>query len=86
MTPIGVDRFDWEIITFVVRWAPYGGPKEDDVMPTFGMTCEELQKRFTAIVSALIRSESLRVTRGQHELLARAVDLLPPEVRAARRG
>lgn len=86
LTPIGVDRFDWEIVTFVVKWAPYGGPREDDVIPTFGMTCQELQKRFTAIVNAMIGSETLRVTRRQHELLKRAVALLETDATAEPRG
>lgn len=84
-TPIGVDRFDWEIVAFVVKWAQYGGPREDDVMPAFGMTCQELQKRFTTIVNALIRSESLRVTRQQHELLKRALELVAADATAVRR-
>lgn len=84
--PIGVDRFDWEIVTYVVKWAPYGGPREDDVMPTFGMTCQELGKRFNVIVNSLINSESLLVTRRQHELLKRAVELLDTGFRAGRPG
>lgn len=84
-TPIGVDRFDWEIVTFAVQWAPYGGPGDEDVMPAFGIMSHEFQKRFTVIVNALIRSDELRVTRRQHELLTRAVELLETPVTAARR-
>lgn len=85
-TPIGVDRFDWEIVTFAVTWAPYGGPEDEDVMPAFGITRQEFQRRFAAIVNALIRSDELRVTRRQHQLLERAIELLKTDVTAARRG
>jgi hypothetical protein len=42
---VQLDRFDWELVDFVLTWQPYGGPREEDVMPLFGMTCERLHQR-----------------------------------------
>ena len=31
-----VDRFDMEIVEFMLSWAPYGGPPEEECVPLFG--------------------------------------------------
>ena len=72
---MGVDRFDWEIITYMVSWAPYAGPREDDALPAFGMTNSQLQERFTAIVTEL-HNRPLRLNREQYELLWSAMELV----------
>lgn len=76
--PAGVDRFDWEILAYVVSWAPYSGPSEDDVMPAFGMTLHQLEERFALIVEVLLARRRLQLNRQQRELLGRAVKLRPP--------
>ena len=78
--PAGVDRFDWEVVTFVLHWAPYGGADDADVVPTFGMPYRRLEKRFAAIVNDLaLRTVGgeVRLDRQQREVLRRAVKLLP---------
>lgn len=74
--PAGVDRFDWEIVCFMLSWAPYGGASEEDVFSGFGMTGQQLNERFAAIVSRLTVPGSLRLNRSQRELLKRAADHL----------
>jgi hypothetical protein len=45
-----MDPFDRDLITFVIRWAPYGGPPHDEVLPTFGISADGLGERVLAIV------------------------------------
>jgi hypothetical protein len=45
-----LDRFDLEIVEFMLTWAPYGGPTEEECMPLFGMTPARLETRFRTIV------------------------------------
>jgi hypothetical protein len=45
-----LDRFDLEIVEFMLTWAPYGGPTEQECMPLFGMTPARLEIRFRTIV------------------------------------
>lgn len=73
--PDRVDRFDWEILDFVVQWAPYGGPAEEEVLPRFGMTREQLQARFSDVVMELTSRRRLRLTAEQRQLLGNAVAL-----------
>jgi hypothetical protein len=49
-----VDSFERDILQFVLAWAPYGGPREDDVWLQFGMTAEQLGGRFATIVAGLV--------------------------------
>ncbi|MDH6195887.1 hypothetical protein M2272_002527 [Mycobacterium frederiksbergense] len=49
-----MDSFERLILKFVLAWAPYGGPREDDVWIEFGMTTEQLCLRFTRIVNGLL--------------------------------
>jgi len=49
-----VDTFERDILQFVLAWAPYGGPREDDVWLQFGMTAEQLAGRFAKIVAGCV--------------------------------
>lgn len=49
-----MDSFDRLLLKFVLAWAPYGGPREDDVWLEFGMTVEQLCVRFARIVAGHI--------------------------------
>ncbi|OBG87130.1 hypothetical protein A5699_19875 [Mycobacterium sp. E802] len=49
-----MDTFERLLLKFVLAWAPYGGPREDDVWLEFGMTAEQLCVRFARIVSRLV--------------------------------
>jgi hypothetical protein len=62
-----LDRFDREMLTFFVRWAPYGGPPAQEVFPEFGISAECLQGRLWALVN--LRGDSL-VSPRDRALLA----------------
>ncbi|MEV0669513.1 hypothetical protein [Mycobacterium sp. NPDC050441] len=49
-----MDSFERFLLKFVLAWAPYGGPREDDVWLEFGMTVDQLRARFARIVAALV--------------------------------
>jgi hypothetical protein len=49
-----MDAFERLLLKFVLAWAPYGGPREDDAWLEFGMTVEQLCVRFARIVAALV--------------------------------
>lgn len=63
-----MDRFDREIVKFVLRWVPFGGPPEEDVLPQFGLTTGQLARRFDRIVSSLVSAERT-LTSDENELL-----------------
>ncbi|MGA5536188.1 hypothetical protein [Mycolicibacterium nivoides] len=66
-----LSEFDWDLVTFVVRWARYGGPDPEEVLPNFGMTCARLRERLGQIVEYTDRHPH-RLTAAQKELVARA--------------
>jgi hypothetical protein len=49
-----LDDFDRAIIKFVIQWAPYGGPSEEDLFPRFGLTRDRLFARIESIIRAQI--------------------------------
>lgn len=48
-----MDWFDRWILQYVLCWAPFGGPPEEDVFPRFGINAAQLADRFASIVAAL---------------------------------
>lgn len=40
-----------ELINFAQRWAPYGGPPEDEVFVYFGLTLSQFEERLRACTS-----------------------------------
>jgi hypothetical protein len=66
-----VSEFDWELVTFVVQWAHYGGPDPDDVLPNFGMTCTRLRERVEEIIG-YARRRPHRVAAERAALIDRA--------------
>ena len=76
-----LDRFERDVLEFVLRWAPYGGPRDEDTLPQFGMTCERLRERFRAIVRDFTKAGD---AGADHALIDRAVRLLEAELQAAR--
>ncbi len=56
-----MDWFDRRIVQYMLRWHPFGGPPEDEVLPRFGMSLPQLRRRFNRIVRRMeIQQESLR--------------------------
>lgn len=49
-----MDSFERVLLKFVLAWAPYGGPREDDVWIEFGMTAEQLRVRFARTVAGQV--------------------------------
>jgi hypothetical protein len=50
----GVQHLDWfdrKIIEFILAWAPYDGPTDDETFPEFGMSTEDLEARFVEIIA-----------------------------------
>jgi hypothetical protein len=68
-----VDRFDMEIVEFMVSWAPYGGPPKDECVPLFGMSADRLEARFRDIVDIGRRRH---LSAPELALLERAATLL----------
>ena len=74
-----VDRFDLEIVEFMLAWAPYGGPPADECVPLFGMSRDRLLARFRAIVAD---GERRHLGESEVALLERAATLI--EIRSVR--
>lgn len=71
-----VHEFDWELLEFVIRWQPYGGPPEDETLVRFGMAHSRLHARFREIV-AEITAGCDELSAERESLLLRARALIP---------
>jgi hypothetical protein len=47
-----MDSFDRHLVQFVVTWAPFGGPSDEDTYPRFGLRGRKLWNRFNRIVAS----------------------------------
>ncbi|MUM04034.1 hypothetical protein B5P44_04445 [Mycobacterium sp. CBMA 213] len=43
-------RYDRQLLQFLVNWAPFGGPTDEETMPEFGMSAIQLRERCRKIV------------------------------------
>jgi hypothetical protein len=66
-----VDWFDRQILQYVLRWAPFGKPPEEDVYPNFGMNIYQLTDRFADIVKTM-NSRKHQLDPNDTDLLAKA--------------
>jgi hypothetical protein len=66
-----MDRFDREILEFVLAWAPYGGACNEEAFPEFGMSARELRNRFSQILTATA-GRPVRLSDDDRQLLDRA--------------
>jgi hypothetical protein len=73
---VALDDVDWELVTFVMCWAPYGGPSEEQSLPRFGMTCPQLQTRFAGVIRKLGDFHRARLSDAQRELIEQGQRLL----------
>lgn len=48
--PRGIDPVDRAVLTFTVRWLPYGGAPADEVFVEFGLTGAEYEQRVCDLV------------------------------------
>ncbi|MBJ8344334.1 hypothetical protein [Antrihabitans sp. YC2-6] len=67
-----MNRFDRQILEFLLAWAPYGGPPEEDVLTEFGMSADQLDKRRHQIVSTQRTGE---LNDDERQLALRAANL-----------
>lgn len=77
-----MDRFDRDIVEFMLRWAPYGGPSEEDTMPEFGMNCPELRERAVGIIrdslqESITLDDRILLLRTAAALRIRVIDPYP---------
>jgi hypothetical protein len=47
-----VNQFDRHLVSFVLTWAPFGGPTDEDTFPRFGLRANRVMGRFRRIVAA----------------------------------
>jgi hypothetical protein len=73
-----IDAFDLEIVEFVWRWAPYGGPPEDECLPRFGMPADRLRARFREILRTGCREHLGDDDRMLVERAAASLPTTPP--------
>ena len=66
------DTFVWQILEFMVIWAPYGGPPAEETMPRFGLSRRDFHMRFREIVAEFTAGGSAGFTLAQLRLLATA--------------
>lgn len=78
-----LDRFDRDLLTFMLSWAPYGGPPTDECFVEFGMDAERVRERCMQVICTA-RPADFGDT--EHSLLLRASRLLlgPPAPPAPR--
>jgi hypothetical protein len=47
-----MDSYDRHLVQFVVTWAPFGGPIDEDTYPRFGLRGRRMWNRFHRIVAS----------------------------------
>jgi hypothetical protein len=80
-----IDDFEWDIVAFVLRWAPYGGPSEEESLPHFGMTCAQLQTRFAGVIRKLGDFPRASLSDPQRDLVQQGRRLLASQTFGAKR-
>ena len=46
-----IDRFDREILQYLLAWAPYGRPPSEDCLPRFGIPAHRFEERVREIIA-----------------------------------
>jgi hypothetical protein len=47
-----MDRFDRDILNYMLMWDPHGGLFEEDLFPEFGMNVHQFRQRFAHLVGS----------------------------------
>jgi hypothetical protein len=68
-----LDRFDRDLLAFVLSWAPYGGPPGNECFVEFGMSTERVRERCMEVVCA---ARAIEFVEAECSLLLRASRLL----------
>lgn len=76
-----LNRFDREIIEFLLAWAPYGEPPEEESLPRFGMRADRVWNYVADIVmnrrGRLSNADDRALVAGAAVVLARRPTLFP---------
>ena len=78
-----LDRFDRDLLAFLLSWAPYGGPPENECFVEFGMSIDRVRERCAQVVYTARAAEYGDTERS---LLVRVARLLPKPVQRERRS
>ena len=78
-----LDRFDRDLLTFLLSWVPYGGPPENECFVEFGMNVDRLRERCAQVVYTARAAE---YGDAERSLLVRVARLLPKPVQRERRS
>jgi hypothetical protein len=70
-----LDRFDRDLLTFMLSWAPYGGPPENECFVEFGMTVDRVRERCLEVICTARAAE---YGDAERSLLFRTAQLLGP--------
>jgi hypothetical protein len=76
-----LDRFDRDLLVFVLSWRCYGGPPEDDCLVEFGLNRDQVNERCMELVC---RCHPNAYHDAERTLLLRAGGMLLPD-RASRK-
>src|SRR5690242_18544761 len=68
-----LDRFDRDLLSFMVSWAPYGGPPDNECFVEFGMSADRVRERCVHVVST---ARAADCADEERELLLRTCRLL----------
>ena len=68
-----LDRFDRDLLVFILSWAPYGGPPDNECFVEFGMSAERVRERCVQVVST---TRAVDCGDEERELLLRTCKLL----------
>lgn len=47
-----MDRFDRDILKYMLLWGPHGALDDEDLFPEFGMNVEQFRRRFVHLVAS----------------------------------
>jgi len=68
-----LDRFDRDLLVFILSWAPYGGPPDNECFVEFGMSAERVRERCVQVVST---TRAVDCGEDERALLLRTCKLL----------
>lgn len=61
-------RLGRDLAAFAARWQPFGGPPDEEVLPTFGMTTLQYLSRLGHLLD-FYDSDMLQISPQLHELI-----------------
>ena len=78
-----LDRFDRDLLTFWLSWAPYGGPPNDECFVEFGMDVDRVRERCVQVV---FTARAAEYGDAERVLLLRCSRVLPKPVQRDKRS